>query len=101
MGRQVKLGRRSELAVDQPLVKQILGRRIMVVLIDNKPYALEGDCCHMRAPLATGKIDGATITCPWHGWRYNLRTGACLTNPGFKLKTWPVIVADGELLVEL
>jgi nitrite reductase (NADH) small subunit len=39
-------------------------------------YALENVCPHQGGPIAEGWIEGTTVTCPWHAWCFDLRTGA-------------------------
>jgi nitrite reductase/ring-hydroxylating ferredoxin subunit len=41
------------------------------------PVAANAFCPHMQGPLWEGTLAGDQLTCPWHGWRYSLRTGAC------------------------
>ena len=38
-------------------------------------YALENSCPHQGGPIADGFLEGRTITCPWHAWCFDLRTG--------------------------
>jgi nitrite reductase/ring-hydroxylating ferredoxin subunit len=80
---------------------RILARTIAVIRINGELYGLEADCKHMRASIARGKIEGLTITCPGHGWQYDIKSGACLNEPWAKLKTFPVIVERGQVYVEV
>jgi len=41
-------------------------------------YALQAFCPHLEAPLFQGSVAGGAVTCPWHRWRFDLRSGACL-----------------------
>jgi nitrite reductase/ring-hydroxylating ferredoxin subunit len=59
--------------------------------------ATQGKCTHRGGPLSEGKLDGSTLTCPWHGAQFNVCTGAVLRGPAQDpLKTYRVIV-DGEI----
>ena len=55
----------------------------------------------MKASLAKGAVQDGILTCSWHGWRYDLRTGECLTRPGTKLKRYDVEVTDEDVFVLL
>lgn len=51
-------------------------------LVDGEPLCSQAFCPHLAGPLFQGTLSGATITCPWHQWRYDLRTGRCLQKHG-------------------
>ena len=46
-------------------------------------------------------MDGEIVRCPWHGWEYEIATGETVTEPVIRVKTFPVVVDDGDLMVEL
>jgi len=54
-----------------------------LVMTSAGPRAYSGVCPHLLGPLCEGKIRGEEIICPWHGYRYDLVTGRCLTVPGW------------------
>jgi len=59
--------------------------------------ATHAKCTHRGGPLNEGKLDGSTVTCPWHGSQYNVCTGAVLRGPATEpVKTYRVIV-EGEI----
>jgi nitrite reductase/ring-hydroxylating ferredoxin subunit len=59
--------------------------------------AAEAKCTHRRGPLNEGRLDGSTVTCPWHGSQYNVCTGAVLRGPATEpVKTYRVVV-EGEI----
>lgn len=43
----------------------------------NQFFALGNECPHMGAPLAEGELNSCTITCPWHGWQFDVTSGVC------------------------
>ncbi len=43
-------------------------------------YAIDGMCSHQGGPLADGVVRDGCVTCPWHGWQYDLATGIQLIN---------------------
>ena len=63
-------------------------------------YAIEGTCAHAGGPLGDGTLEGCSLTCPWHGWSYDLRTGQSSVDPSVHLQTYPVRVADGAVWLE-
>lgn len=59
--------------------------------------ATQAKCTHKQGPLKEGKLDGSTVTCPWHGSQFDVCTGTVLRGPAVgPLKTYRVIV-EGEL----
>mgnify|MGYP001186267802 CR=1 FL=1 len=59
--------------------------------------ATQAQCTHRQGPLSEGKLDGSTVTCPWHGAQFNVCTGAVLRGPAAQpLKTYRVVV-EGEI----
>ena len=53
----------------------------------------------MGGPLGHGKLEGCVVTCPWHGWQYDVRTGENEFDRAIKLETYEVVVEDGEVKV--
>jgi uncharacterized protein YbjT (DUF2867 family)/nitrite reductase/ring-hydroxylating ferredoxin subunit len=59
--------------------------------------ATQAKCTHRQGPLSEGKLDGSTVTCPWHGSQFNVCTGEVLRGPATDpLKPYRVIV-DGDI----
>jgi len=57
-------------------------REIAIFNVDGALYAIENSCPHQGGPLADGFIDGPIVTCPWHAWCFDVRTGE-MTLAGF------------------
>lgn len=74
-------------------------RRIAVWNVDGTLYAHEDACKHMKAPLSTGRLNGTTLTCSWHGWKYDVTTGECHDKSWGRVRTFPVRVSDGVIQV--
>ena len=62
-------------------------------------YAVQGHCIHLQGPLCEGRLDGHILTCPWHGWQYDVRTGQNEFDLAIELETYEVRVEDGEVKV--
>ena len=91
--------------------------RIAVFNVDGTLVAHRNHCPHHGAPVCTGVVsgtfeasdpqalaygrEGQILTCPWHHWQFDLATGACLTHDRSRLKTYPVTVERGEVLVHV
>ncbi|MBI4670258.1 MAG: Rieske (2Fe-2S) protein [Chloroflexi bacterium] len=53
-------------------------------------YALRNSCLHRGGPVCTGKLEGDTLTCPWHGFQYDVRDGHLIVDPKSRLDTFKV-----------
>ena len=62
-------------------------------------YAIDNECSHYGAPLCDGWTDGATVTCPWHCWQFDLKSGKCLTEDDYDVGAYEVRVEDGKIQV--
>ena len=74
-------------------------RRIAVFACGEDIVATNGRCPHAGGPLHDGEVEGTTLTCPWHGWTYDLRTGACEEDPDLTLEIYPVRIDGDDILV--
>ena len=57
------------------------GHQIALFNVDGTVSAIEGTCTHRGGPLGEGSLEGTTVTCPWHGATFDVRTGNHLTAP--------------------
>lgn len=66
---------------------RVLGKLVAIVKdADGTFWATEIACKHQNADLTTGRFQGDVVTCPRHGWKYDLRSGACLTHNSAPLR---------------
>jgi nitrite reductase (NADH) small subunit len=68
---------------------------------DNRVYALEDHCPHRGGPLSQGIVHGASVTCPLHNWVFSLETGEAQGADAGTVKTIPVKIVDGRILLGL
>ena len=74
-------------------------RIVALFHIDGQFYALDGICPHQGGPLGRGHIDGCLVTCPWHGWQFNVTTGQHQASRTLQQPSYPVKVEGPDLLV--
>lgn len=79
----------------------VAGRVIALYHVDGQFYALDGICPHAGGPLGNGELQGDVVTCPWHGWQFDVTSGQHCLNPNIQQPAFPVKVEDGEIFVEL
>ncbi|MGE0607936.1 MAG: Rieske (2Fe-2S) protein [Pirellulales bacterium] len=63
-------------------------------------HALDGVCPHQGGPLGKGRLDGCIVTCPWHGWQFDVRTGVHQLNKTYEQPRFAVKVEGDAVLVD-
>jgi nitrite reductase/ring-hydroxylating ferredoxin subunit len=79
-------------------VELLDGRELALYNVGGEFHAIENFCPHKGAPLADGQLCGHTVECDWHGWRFDVRTGRCLTNQS-TVESYQVIIEDGLIKI--
>lgn len=74
---------------------------VVLFNVEGTIHALENSCLHAGAALSGGSLCGKVVACPAHGWRYDVTTGALLVAPGKRIRTFPVEISDGKVMVQL
>lgn len=76
-------------------------RGVALFHVNEDILALENTCPHAGGPLGEGTLDGEVVTCPWHGWAFNVRTGQCVKNPvpAWAVPCYPTRVERGVIQV--
>ncbi len=76
MGNFIKVTERSRLREGAGRAFTVDGRELALYLVEGTVYAVENLCPHQHIPvLAEGEVNGTVLTCPMHGWQYDLTTG--------------------------
>ncbi len=96
-----KVAKKADLAA-RPMKKvRVNGREIAIARIGEQYYAFSNTCTHRGGPLAKGELSGETVTCPWHGGMFDVRTGDLLHPPPVeRLRTYPVRVIGDDIEIE-
>jgi nitrite reductase/ring-hydroxylating ferredoxin subunit len=79
----------------------VVGKEIAIFNVDGTIYAIDDACLHHGVSLGTGKLEGKVVTCRAHGWRYDVTTGCVAHVPDYGVKSYPVKVVDGKIMVEV
>ena len=66
---------------------------------DDTVLAVDNKCPHKSGPLSDGIVHGCQVTCPLHNWILDLRTGKALAPDEGRVRTWPVRVSKGKVLL--
>ncbi len=107
----------DELGSGARRIVEINGVSIGVFNVGGELHAVRNSCPHKGGPLCEGTIGGTmlpgehtyvygmhdrVLRCPWHGWEIDLATGECALNQtGRRVRTYPVSVADGHVVIDV
>lgn len=116
-GTRYKVADEAELAEEgSRVIEEVEGVEIAVFRIDDDYHAVANFCPHQSGPLCEGQLtgdirgagdgwrfrmqdDGRVISCPWHGWRFDVRTGQNLQSTRYRVPTYDVEVEGGAVYV--
>jgi nitrite reductase (NADH) small subunit len=79
----------------------VAGWPVALFNVDGQLYALSNTCIHRGGPLGQGFVEGDTVTCPWHSWMFNVKTGENVVNAEMKVARYDVKVEEGQILVRV
>lgn len=96
----VTIGKKEDVSPGSGIVAEVKGQSLAVFNIDGSYYAIDNTCVHRGGPLGEGDLEGEVVACPWHGWEYNVKTGACINNTSACVKSYPVLVEGAELRIK-
>jgi nitrite reductase (NADH) small subunit len=91
----------GDVKAGQGIVAEVNGKTLAIFNVDGNYYAIDNTCIHRGGPLGEGDVEGQVVTCPWHGWQYNVTTGQCVNNPSGKVETYQVKVEGSDVKVLL
>jgi nitrite reductase/ring-hydroxylating ferredoxin subunit len=99
------------------IIAEVEGQEIGVFRIDGEYFALPNFCPHQAGPLCQGAVtgrmvvgddgwewryeqNGEIVTCPWHGWKFDIKTGENVKDDRYTVPTYDVSIDDGAIYVE-
>ena len=97
----VKVAKTSEIPAGQGKCVEVEGRRLAIFNVDGSYYAIDDVCQHQGGPLGEGELNGKIVTCPWHGWEYDVTNGINTFDTELKQEQFQVKVDGNDILVAL
>lgn len=77
------------------------GRIVALFNIAGQFHAIDGICAHQGGPLAKGQVSDGVVTCPWHGWQFQVADGKHCLNPRICQTSFEVKVESGTVFVRV
>ena len=99
MSRFVKMATLQELPPGGAKEVEFEGRVYAIFNVDGEISAIDGICPHQGGPLADGALEGTTVTCPWHGWQFDVRSGKTPLGPKIKQAVYEVKIEEQDVMV--
>ncbi|MCX6778332.1 MAG: non-heme iron oxygenase ferredoxin subunit [Candidatus Micrarchaeota archaeon] len=97
----MKVAKKSDVVEGKPFCAMMGGTKIAIFKVGAGYYAVDNACTHRSGPLCKGKLDGEVVECPWHGSKFNVKTGAVVGGPATKpVKQYKVRVVGEDIEVE-
>jgi NAD(P)H-dependent nitrite reductase small subunit len=101
MAEFVRVGSVRDFAKGQGKLVETSGRQLAVFNVKGTLYAIDNVCKHQGGPLADGELEGCTVTCPWHGWAYDVSSGECIEDSESSVEKFEVKVEGDEVWVKI
>ena len=97
----VKVAETEDVQVSQMMAVEVNDEKICLANVNGKYYAIGNICTHMGGPLAEGKLEEYIVQCPWHGSRFDIRSGEVVRPPAMKPEsTYEVKVENNDILIK-
>ena len=97
----VKVAETEDVQVSQMMAVEVNDERICLANVNGKYYAIGNVCTHMGGPLAEGKLEDYIVQCPWHGSRFDIRSGKVVRPPAMKPEPiYEVKVENNDILIK-
>ncbi len=101
MGEFIAVAKASEVPAGSGKVVSAKGKPVALFNVDGAFHAIDNTCKHATGPLGEGELNNCIVTCPLHGWQYNVCTGDSTRPAGFKQTKYNVKVEGDDVFVEV
>ncbi len=91
----------ADIPVGQGKTVEVGGKEIAVFNCAGTFYAISNTCKHQGGPLGEGELEGTVVTCPWHGWTYDVTTGVSPDDPDCAVDRYAAKVEGDAVWVEV
>lgn len=96
----VRVARAGEIPPGTIKDVQADGAELALANVDGKFYAISNSCLHRGGPLGQGVLEGSVVTCPWHGWQFDVATGKVAQNASVGVPCYSIELRGDEIYVD-
>ena len=97
----VRIAAATDLAAGDVFDATVGDHHYAVCRVDGELHCLDGECPCTGGPLSQGAVRHGLLVCPWHGWRFDYKTGICAYDDSLKIAKFPVKEEGGDLLIDV
>jgi nitrite reductase (NADH) small subunit len=90
----------SDIAPGRIRQVEVNGKAVALANVGGTFHAIDNTCLHRGGPLGDGSLEGKIVTCPWHGWQFDVTTGKSNQNPAVGVSCYLIEVRGGEVFVD-
>ncbi len=101
MPRFVRVAELHEIPEGQAKVVRVHDREIAIFHADGVIRAVKNSCPHHGTGLDRGSVVDGTLTCPGHGWQFDVKTGDCLDRPDVGVRCYRAEIRGNSVWVEM
>ncbi len=95
-----KAAKLSEIPTGSIREVRVGGQAIALANVAGLYYAINNTCLHRGGPLGEGQLEGNVVTCPWHGWQFDVTTGKAVQNPNAGVGCYRTEIRGDEVFVD-
>lgn len=101
MSTRIAVARTHDVPEGAGVVVEAGGKLVALFNDGGRFYALDNTCLHRGGPIGQGDLDEGIVTCPWHGWQYDVATGRHILDRSIGLRSYPVVIEEGRIHLEI
>lgn len=99
MAEFTKVARVAEIEAGEGTTVSLNDKEVALFNVGGNIFALDNTCPHQGGPLGDGFLDDKIVTCPLHGWQFDVTTGCNSLNPAVQVNCYQVKVENGDVLI--
>jgi glycine betaine catabolism B len=97
----VKVAEAKDIHPSQMIAVEVNGEKVCLSNVNGKYFAIGNVCTHMGGPLSEGKLEEYIVQCPWHGSRFDIRSGEVVRPPAMRPEpTYEIKVENNNILIK-
>ena len=101
MAEFITVGQVADFAPGRGRMVIVNGRHVALFRLDDGFFAIDNLCLHRAGPLCDGDIVDGVVTCPWHGWSYEIRSGTLVQDPRVGVSKHNTRIVGGDVQVQV